>query len=255
MSSNDFDFERVFEPSNYLYFYADVLTPEQTKKEVEFLIRELGLRPPMNVLDLACGYGRHANRLAEIGCDVTGVDLTPGFLEIARKEAEEMGVSDKVRYVLGDMRKISFKEEFDRALLLFVSFGYFTDEENLLVLKNVNRALKPGGLFCFDISNRDVSLKNLPPCSMREKGDDLMIEKYVFESTTGRLNTKRIEIRNSKREDKHFFVRLYNPTEIRDLLERAGFSVLKIFGNWDGKPLDSSSTMIIIAKKIAQLHS
>jgi len=190
MSSDNFDFESVFEPDDYLYFYADILTPERTKKEVEFLMRELKLQPPMSILDLACGYGRHANRLAEIGYDVTGVDLTPGFLEITRKEAEEMRVSDKVKYILGDMRKISFKEEFDRAFLLFVSFGYFTDEENLLVLKNVNRALKPGGLFCFDISNRDVSLKNLPSCSMREKEGNLMIEKYMFDGITGRLNTK-----------------------------------------------------------------
>jgi len=250
MSSDNFDFESVFEPDDYLYFYADILTPERTKKEVEFLMRELKLQPPMSILDLACGYGRHANRLAEIGYDVTGVDLTPGFLEIARKEAEEMRVSDKVKYILGDMRKISFKEEFDRAFLLFVSFGYFTDEENLLVLKNVNRALKPGGLFCFDISNRDVSLKNLPSCSMREKEGNLMIEKYMFDGITGRLNTKRIEIRNGERKDKYFFVRLYNPTEIRDLLAKAGLEIHRMYGGWDAKPFTNDSrTMIIVAKK------
>lgn len=105
-------------------------------------MRELELDKPMKILDLACGHGRHANRLAELGHSVTGVDITSGFLEIAKKDAQERGVS--VEYVQGDMREISFKEEFDRVLLLFTAFGYFEDEENFKVLENVAQALKPG---------------------------------------------------------------------------------------------------------------
>jgi len=211
-------------------------------------VKELELDKPMKILDLACGHGKHANRLAELGHCVTGVDVTSGFLEIAKKEAKEKGVS--VKYIMEDMRKISFQEEFDRVLLLFTSFGYFEDEENLRVLKNIANALKPSGLFCFDTFNRDVFLKHFLPYIVVEKGNDLMIDRNTFNSATGRVYNKRIVIRNGKRKDKPFFVRLYNPTEIRDLLNRAGLSIYKMYGGWEPKSFTSDSRrMIIIAKK------
>lgn len=242
--SDVFDFEAVFEPDDYLYFYGDALTEERTKKEIEFLVKELELNGPMKILDLACGYGRHANLLAELGCCVTGVDITPGFLEIAKKK----GLN--VEYVQQDMRKISFLNKFDRALLLFTSFGYFEDKENFKVIKNVSRALNPGGLFCFDTFNRDAFLKNFLPYMVIEKGNDLMIDRNTFDSATGRLTNRRIVIRGGKRRDKPFFVRLYNPTEIKELLSRAGLTIHKIYGDWDAKPFTSNSgRMIIVAKK------
>ncbi|RPI33021.1 MAG: class I SAM-dependent methyltransferase, partial [Chloroflexota bacterium] len=121
--SFEFDFEAVFEVDDYMYFYSESLTPERTDAEVAALLPLLELDAPMNILDLACGFGRHANRLAALGHRVTGVDLTPGFLEIARKDAQARGV--EVDYRQGDMRRIDFENEFDRVLLLFTAFGYF----------------------------------------------------------------------------------------------------------------------------------
>ncbi|MFQ5819507.1 MAG: class I SAM-dependent methyltransferase [Candidatus Heimdallarchaeota archaeon] len=243
-----FDFEAVFEPDDYLHFYGEILTEKRTKREIEFLVNELELDKPNKILDLACGYGRHANRLAELGHLVTGIDITLGFLEIAKREAKEKGVS--VRYIQGDMREIVFKKEFDRVLLLYTSFGYFEDEENFKVLQNVARALKPGGLFCIDMHNRDVFLKNFHPFFVEEKENDLMINRISFDSVTGRLYNRRIVIRNGKRKEKPFIIRLYNATEIRELLNKVGLSITKIYGDWAATPFTSDShTMIIITKK------
>jgi len=244
----EFDFAAVFEPNDYLYFYGDVLTEQRTQKEIEFLLKELSIDNPMTILDLACGFGRHSNRLAEIGHTVTGIDITMGFLEIAKKQAKKKGVI--VDYIQGDMRKISFMEKFDRVILLFTAFGYFEDIENFTVLKNIAMALKPGGLFCFDTFNRDILLKHFLPYIVLEKGNDLMIERNTFDSITGRLYDRRIVIKNGKRKDKPYFIRLYNPTEIRDLLNKAGLELHKIYNNWNAEPFTNNSRrMIIIAKK------
>jgi hypothetical protein len=57
-------------------------------------------------------------------------------------------------------------------------------------------------------------------------------------------------IRNGKRRDTQYFVRVYNPTEIRDLLSRAGFEIYKIYGGWDAESFTSDSRrMIILAQK------
>jgi hypothetical protein len=73
-----------------------------------------------------------------------------------------------------------------------------------------------------------------------------MIDRTTFDSRTGRMVNKRIVIRNGKRKDLPYTVRLYNPTEIRTLLGQAGFSNARLYGNWDGEPLTSESRRMII---------
>lgn len=249
ISQPEFDFEAVFDVDDYLLYYGEILTDELSDRQVGFLTRELDLTAPLRILDLACGFGRHANRLAALGHEVTGIDLMPGFLEIARDDAASRGVS--VTYVQGDMREIDFQEAFDLVLLLFTAFGYFDDAQNLRVLENVRRALRPGGRLVFDINNRDVLVKRLLPYIVYDKGEDLMIDRTTFDSGTGRMKNDRIVIRDGQRKDLPYTVRLYNPTEIRSLLGQAGFSQVRLYGNWDGDPLTSESGRIII---VAEKH-
>ena len=244
----EFDFEAVFDVDDYFYFYKDVITDEVTDKQVHFLVRELGLDRPRKILDLACGHGRHANRLAAQGHEVTGVDLTAGFLEVARKEAAEEKL--QVDYMQKDMRDISFNEEFDRVLLMFTALGYFRDEENLKVLVNIHRALKPGGLFCFDTFSRDLLLKKFRADHITDKGEDLMLDRNRFDPVTGYIHNHRTIIRDGKRKDFGFSIRLYNPTEITLILKQAGFSSVKMFSNWESEPLtDESLRMIVVVQK------
>ena len=245
--SAPFDLSAIFEVDDYMYFYGDDLTDERSDAEVAALVELLELDSPQKILDLACGFGRHANRLAALGHAVTGVDLTPGFLEIARSQAAAMGVN--IDYRQGDMRTMDFREEFDVVLLLFTSFGYFEDDENVQVMAAIARALKPGGLLRFDIANRDVVVKTLPAVEVVDKGVDLMINRLSFDPLSGRFHNRRIAIRDGVRKDKPFSIRLYNATEIRDLLNRAGLEVHKLLG-YDGQPLTGDSRgMVIVARK------
>lgn len=241
---HEFDFDAVFQADDYLYFYRDSLTDERSQAEVEGIVELINLKEPMKILDLACGFGRHANRLAKLSHAVTGVDLNSDFLDIARKEAEENDIH--VVYVQEDIRKIKYHASFDRVMLLFTAFGYFDDETNFLVLKNIYRALKPEGLFIFDIPNRDVFLKNIQPCYVTEIGEDLMIDRISFDPIAGRSSNQRIVIRDGVRREKPFSLRLYNANEIIDLLLGAGFKKYQFYGTWDGQPITAESRRLII---------
>jgi SAM-dependent methyltransferase len=242
-----FDLDNVFEVDDYMYVYRDVLTGERSDAEIATLAKLLELDTPMKILDLACGFGRHANRLAALGHTVTGIDFNPAFLKIARQQAKQMGV--KVEYHLADMRQIDFVEEFDRVVMLFTSFGYFEDGENERVVENIARALKPGGLLGFDIPNRDGVVKDVPISDVIEKDGNLIINRLSFDVLTARFHNRRIVIRDGIRKDKPHAIRIYTATEIRDLLNRAGLGVNKILG-YDGKPLSTrSQAMMIIARK------
>ncbi len=242
-----FDLNSVFDVDDYMFVYQDDLTEERSDSEIATWTKLLELDSPLKILDLACGFGRHANRLAALGHSVTGLDFTAGFLEIARKDAEKLGV--QVEYQQTDMRQIHFVEKFDRVLLLFTSFGYFEDDENVQVLENMVRALKPGGMLGFDIPNRDVVVKDLPMSHVIDKDGSLIINRLSFDVLTGRYHNRRIVIRAGVRKDKPHSVRLYNSTEIRDMLKRAGLEDCKILG-YGGQPLtDQSGGMLIVARK------
>ncbi|MFZ2095844.1 MAG: class I SAM-dependent methyltransferase [Anaerolineales bacterium] len=245
---HDFNFDAVFEVDDYLYFYSEVLADQRTEAEVSALVTLLQLDQPKVILDLACGFGRHTNRLAALGHSMTGVDLTPGFLEIARRDALQKHLH--VDYRQGDMRSMDFDQEFDLVLLLFTAFGYFSDEDNLQVLINVRNALVSGGRLVFDVPNRDTFLKTLPPFYVMEKEGNLMIDRMSFDALQGRSINKRIVIRDGVRKDKPFSIRLYNPNEIRALMAQAGLALEHLYADWDGSELSTESRrMVVIARK------
>lgn len=243
------NWEAVFEPEDYFYFYEDLLTDEQTQIEVDFIRRELDLKEPKKILDIACGYGRHANRLALYGHYVIGLDINERFLTMAREEAEKLKV--KVEYLFKDIRDMDYEEEFDAVISMFTSFGYYEDEDNFKILKNVSRALKKGGKFLLDIGNRDFILINFLPYVVMEKDGNYMIDFNSFDISTGRIYDRRIVVRDGKIKEKPFFIRVYTPTEIKILLENAGLRVVKFFGGYDGSPLTLySRRLIVISEKI-----
>jgi 2-polyprenyl-3-methyl-5-hydroxy-6-metoxy-1,4-benzoquinol methylase len=90
MTEPRFAFDQTFD-EDYLYFY-EPYAAEVTEREVEAIWRLMQLEPGIEVLDLACGHGRIANGLAQRGARVTGLDVTPLFLERAREDAGARGV-------------------------------------------------------------------------------------------------------------------------------------------------------------------
>lgn len=244
----EFDYQSVFEVDDYMYFYEEGLTLERTEQEVNFFIEQMGINQNHLILDIPCGFGRHTNLLAQRGFKITGVDFSSGFLEIAEKEAKKRNLT--VNYIQEDMRNISFQEEFDRIFMAFTSFGYFNDYQNIQVIKNLYKALKPGGILCFDTFNRDQFLKKFLPFIIAERGEDLMIDRNSFDCKSGRLYNRRMVIRNGQIKQKPFFIRLYNFNEINKILTEVGFRIKKVLGNWKGDDFNFDSfTMITIAEK------
>jgi SAM-dependent methyltransferase len=246
--SSEFDFDAVFDADDYMYFYGESLTDERSQAEIQALVNLINLDKSVKILDLACGFGRHSNRLAALGHDVTGIDLYSDFLEIAREGAKVQNLN--VNYVQGDMRKIRYQAEFDRVLLLFTAFGYFDDETNLLVLENIFHALKPGGMLIFDLPNRDTYLKYFSPCYITEVGDDLMIDRISFDPLSGRSKNRRLVIRDGKTKEKPFTIQLYNANEITNQLLKVDFINIQFFSTWNGLPVDAESRrLIVVAEK------
>jgi SAM-dependent methyltransferase len=246
MSEPRFDFEDVFD-EDYLYFYESFLTDERSDREAELIWRVLELEPGMRVLDLACGHGRIANRLAARGANVTGVDATPMFLDLARAGAAERGVD--VEYVEGDMRELRWDGRFDRVVNWFTSFGYFDDADNRRVLRAAHRALRPRGRLLIENNNLTGLLPRWLPAIVAERDGNFSIDRSTFDPTTGRVTTERVIVRDGRMRRLSFSVRAFVAVELRDWLLDVGFTKVDFYDG-EGEPLTAEGRrMITIARR------
>lgn len=213
----------------------------------ELAWRLLDLRPGMSVLDLACGHGDLANRLAARGCRVTGLDSSAVFLDRARADAAAAGVS--AEYVAGDMRQIPWTGRFDRVVSWSTAFGYFDDAVNRAVLDGIARVLRPGGRLAMDLDNLTAFLASYTPSRVvaaRENGD-MLVDRYRLDALTGRFEAERTIIRGGRTRRVNFVKRLFGFPELRDWLLAAGFTTVTGYGE-DGRPLTAGhKRMIIVA--------
>lgn len=238
--------EEVFD-EDYLYFYETFLTDELSDRQAELLWTLLELEPGMDVLDLACGHGRIANRLAARGAGVVGLDATPLFLERARADADARGV--RVEYVEGDMRDVPWDGRFDRIVSWFTSFGYFDDDENRAALREAHRALRPGGRLAIENNNLAELLRRWQAAIVVERDGDFAIDRSTFDPTTGRAVTERVIVRGGRSRRFEFRVRMFVAVELREWLLETGFESVEFYDG-EGKPLTADGRrMITVARR------
>jgi ubiquinone/menaquinone biosynthesis C-methylase UbiE len=109
----------------------------------EALVRDLGVKAGMNVLDLGCGDGTTAIPSAQLGADVLGVDIASNLVEAGRRRAQQLGV-DNVRFQHGDATDLNDID--DAAFDLTMSiFGAMFAPKPYDVAREMTRVTKPGG--------------------------------------------------------------------------------------------------------------
>ena len=162
--------DTVFSRSQKYYarrvYYYDLLDQrssavKQTAKELEFIEKAFkthASRPVKNVLDIACGRGRHIVGLAQRGYTCTGRDLTPQCVQVAKARAERFGVV--VELGEGDATKLMEKRKFDAVLALYILFLLPSDEDVLSCLRQVHDVLLPGGVLVCNIFNPFTTSEN-----------------------------------------------------------------------------------------------
>ena len=228
-------FERVY---LHVYPHRDDVEAERNTPAILDL---LGVKANQRVLDVGCGAGRYARAMARRGIQVTGVDLSADLLEAAYEKSPD--TPGRPTYIRTDMRHLPFFGQFEGAVSLFTSFGYFDSrEDDLAVLQGVQRALVPGGRFLLDFLNAEQVRHGLEPAS--EATTDrfrLEIERWIDEDAPGGPRVhKRVNAswRDTGLEATSFEeqVRLYTGAEIDALLEEAGLELVgEPLGGFEGK--------------------
>lgn len=237
----------------YLPTHMPVLKDEKTLAEVNFMESCLGLEKGSNILDIPCGHGRHSITLAERGYNVTGIDFQKDFIQLAKENSKHLS---NIEFIVSDMRTIDYENKFDGIINFFTSFGYFSEEENVEVMKKFSKALKKGGKILIETVNREWAVKNIGEIKQSwmlypDNENITFIANNVFDILTGRMISRQAIINKDERYLQDQDIRLYAYTEMKDILDRSGLKILECFGDISKDSYDEdSSSMIIIAEKI-----
>jgi SAM-dependent methyltransferase len=210
------------------------------------------LAPPVGakLLDLCCGVGRHSLELARRGFVVTGVDRTRRYLEIARERAAAEGIS--VELVHSDMREFVRPGQFDGAINLFTSFGYFEDPaDDLRTARNLYESIKPGGRLVLDTMGKEILARIFRERDWRVNQDgSIILEERRVRSGWDWIENRWILIQGSERREFRVANRLYGGTDLRSLLKEAGFNTVELYGSLAATPYDhKAERLVAVAQK------
>ncbi|MEM9767388.1 MAG: class I SAM-dependent methyltransferase [Cyanobacteria bacterium P01_D01_bin.71] len=148
--------QRYTDYDTWAWLYNETMGPDYGRAQLAFLQRVLLSRLPQNaaILDLCCGTGQLIQPLIAAGYQVTGLDSSAGMLNHARQNAPQ------ATYLLEDARSFHQLEQFDGAFSTSASLNHIMSLGDLkLVFRNVYQALRPGGIFAFDLNHPDQMQK------------------------------------------------------------------------------------------------
>lgn len=219
-----------------------------TEEEVAVIVKLLEVKHGGSLLDVACGYGRHDLLFAgRYGLKVTGIDISPGLIENAKRFAKEQGL--KIAYEVRHGRELKWQEEFDYAIIVFNSFSLFSPEDASVVLQGIHKALKRSGRLFMDLDNKPFNCRY--GTSYRDwytwPGGLTLQEVYFHQDISVEvcrdlsLNTESNQV-----EEFIMFKRIYSKDDICDLLLECGFRIDKIYGGWDLSPLEQDSPKMVL---------
>ncbi len=229
--------------------------PETIQRSVAWIVETLKLRSGDSVLDLGCGPGLYAARLAEYHLQVTGVDFSDNSIQYAAQFARQHGLD--ILYRCQNYLQLRDEACYDAALLIYGDFCPLNPEQRRGLLSNVRRALKPGGSFVLDVTTphlrQKIGLKNgwyvassgfwkPGPHLVLEQGfayeHDLYLDQYITLEADGNISVYRNWFQD------------FTAETIHAELEANGFPIESIWGDLTGAPYEPSGDWIgMIAKK------
>ena len=229
-----------------LYFGRD---EEEAANFINKLIDYLKPMPGAQMLDVACGKGRHSRRLASKGFNVTGVDLSPDSI----REAKQFE-SENLEFFVHDMRLPFWINYFDYAFNFFTSFGYFnTRREHDNSIRTIAQSIKPNGIFVLDYLNVHYAEDHLVHTSdVKIEDINYFITKWFDENHFYKKIIVEDEALKKPIEHQEKVAK-FSLGDFTEMLAYHQLQVQEVFGDYsfNSYHVRNSSRMVIISKKIA----
>ncbi|MCB0705272.1 MAG: methyltransferase domain-containing protein [Saprospiraceae bacterium] len=227
--------KRIFN-AMYLKTDADVVEDTRiTESEVSLFREILDIKDGDTVLDLACGQGRHLIELGQRGnYNLFGLDRSRYLIQRAKNVSKKKGIS--INFKEGDVRKLPYATDtFDCVTILGNSFGYFeTLDDDVKILKEIFRVLKPGGKVLMDIADGSYLREGFTPRSWEWIDKKHFVCRERSLAADGERLISREVITHTEKGvivDQFYAERLYSKEQLTGLVEKVRFQEVTFHGN------------------------
>ena len=241
------------------YYDAEYDHQDMLSEDVPFFLEHT--RGRQSVLELAAGTARCAIPIAQAGHRVVGVDYDERMLEIGRRKCEFAGLTPRqVELLHGDMLHLNLGRRFDWVCIFFNTFLVFTTlEQQDQALQMIRKHLKPRGRLWIDVFQPNLLILARP----RSIGLEPRLfhvpqfDRTVYKTTEIRPQPAKQLQRvifhytwfdahgQPHRQQTPFDLTFIFPRELHMLMERNGLRIERLYGNYDGSPLDDNSPRMI----------
>lgn len=215
-------------------------TDEQTHLDLELLVETLEFGPGDRLLDVFCGYGRHAVPLARMGARVTGVDISADYIASLHAEADKLPLT----IMEGDFMQLSDElatgAPFDAAYCLGNSFSFFPQPAMLAFLTRIASLLKPGGRFLAHSEMiaesvlPDYQSRNWQPIGDDDQDPILFLVDNVYDPLESRIDSHLTYIRAGVTQTRLAQHYVFTLAELKRMYNDAGMRVVDCYGSIEG---------------------
>jgi len=239
-------YEDWFDSPWYALLYRN-RDESEAKQFLDKLIKWLEPQKESRILDLACGQGRHARHLAQLGFDVTGIDLSPRNITEAR-----LWENERLSFYEHDMRFPFRFNYYDYIFNFFTSFGYFERaSDNKQSLSSIRLGLRPEGKLVIDFLNVAYAADHLVKEEIREEAG---VRFLLHRRFTGDHFVK--DIRVEKGDNYRLYqerVQAITIDQFEQDFNNVGLRLIRSFGSYDLEPYDriTSPRLIMVVEKLA----
>lgn len=221
---------------------------------VDWLVKYHNLKEGARILDLGCGPGLYCTRFAKYGLNVVGMDYSKNSIRYAKKYAQENGLD--IHYIYQDYLTMDYDCEFDAVFLIYCDFGALTDEGRDRLLQKIYKALKPGGVFVFDVftSNNwqqqtkrnwyasEVGFWRPTPHLVLEQtfyyqDEAVYLKQYIVIDESGKVSTYHIR--------DHY----YSKQSIQELMSKHGFQVQDCWSDLTGEDYQDNTKCLGVSTR------
>src|SRR3954453_11293050 len=232
--------------------WKKAIPSEVTKQEVDFLVSELKLQQGQNILDIPCGFGRHAIELEKRGFNVTGVDISQTFIQDLTEKINSGGLN--IKAIQADILAIQLNEKFSGAICLGNSFGYFNFNKMKVFVEKVSSSLETGSKF---IINSGMIAESILPNFLHYSknntytfGDITMDVTNIYHARDSYMISNVHYTKDDKIEEHSFKHYVFTLSEVLRLLKLYGLHTIATYSSTSKEEYKLGDPQVyIVAKK------
>lgn len=241
---------RIFFDGIYQEVWRSMIPAALTEAEAEFIIQHGTLTKGSRVLDLMCGYGRHALALAGRGCRVHAIDSSDAYIQELKTGAQDLPIEAQV----ADVSNLVLKPGYDAAICMGNSFSFLSRESLVRLFASVQQVLAPGGVFIINTwMIAEIVFRHFKEREWHQVGPFKYLVESSYHTAPSRICAEHTIISaDGKMECLQATDFIFSLAEVEAMLTQCGFGNMQVFATPRNKPFQlGDNKAYILARKEA----